>query len=238
MQGIAAIERRLRNGGLARHEVDALERVAHDLSKPSEPTAQGVIESASAYNPRASIQSWEEVLAVTVADGTQVLNTVTETVMTPDVTLPANYLYQGRMLKYTLWFSVSTVITTPGTITFRLRYGGVAGTVMAASAAYAPDPTAALTTRTGYIEWHFLCRAVGTAAASLAFGRLHMNNVDDASATTVQGNLNSFAIPQNAPATANINTTTANALSPTVQFSVATATTQLTTLLAVLEALT
>jgi hypothetical protein len=83
-----------------------------------------------------------------------------------------------------------------------------------------------------------MCRAAGTAAASVAFGKLNMSNYDDATATTLQGNANMMVIPTNAPATVNINTTTANALSPTVQFSVSTATTQLTCLLSILEALT
>jgi hypothetical protein len=49
-------------------------------------------------------QGWEETLYAPTADGTQVLNTVTETIMVPDFTLPANYMQQGRVLKYTLFF--------------------------------------------------------------------------------------------------------------------------------------
>jgi hypothetical protein len=236
--GVAAIERRIRNGGLSRDEVAGLEAIAHDLSRPTSVRHDSIIENVAAFNPRGSMQTWEEMLAVSVADGTQVLNSTAEAIMTPDFTLPANYLYQGKVLKYTLHFTVSTVITTPGTITFRLRYGGVAGTTLATSGAYAPDPTAALTTRTGTLEWWTVCRGVGTAGATMTIGRLMMSNWDDASVTTLQGNLNMMGIPQTAAAAVNVNTTTANAYTPTVQFSVATATTQLTTLIALLEALT
>ena len=189
------------------------------------------------HEPRASLQTWEETLYATIADGAQILNTVTETIMVPDYTLPANYLYPGRVLKYSILFDHSTVITTPGTLTLALRYGGVSGTVLATSGAFAPDPTAASTTVSGMVEWWFACRAVGTAAASFTMGRMTLSDFDDASATTIVGNLNMMMIPTSAPAAVNINTTTANALSPTAKFSVSTSGTQLTAHTAVLESL-
>lgn len=190
------------------------------------------------FTARNSMQSWEEVLYAIMTDGTQVIASTSETIMVPDFTLPANYLYPGRMLKYTVIGEYSTVITTPGTITFRLRWGGVSGTSLAASGAFAPDPTAANTTLTCMVEWWLCCRATGTAAASIAAGRVEWNDYDDASAATIVGNLNMRMAPVSGMATTNINTTTANALSPTVQFSVTTATTQFTAHIATLEALT
>ena len=191
------------------------------------------------FGPRGSLQTWEETLYTTIADGAQVLNTVTETIMVPDYTLPASYMYQGRTLKYTVYFDTSTVITTPGTITMRLRWGGVGGTALCTSGAYAPDPTAASTTVSGYVEYLVTCRSIGTSGSIFAMGRMWLNDYDDASATTIIGNLNMHVIPASAPAVVgSLDTTTAKALSPTVQFSVATATTQLTAHQAVLETLT
>jgi len=184
--------------------------------------------------PRGSMQSWRESLYATVADGTAI-TAAAETIMVPDFTLPANYLYPGRVLKYTIFGKVSTAITTPGTITVRLRYGGVGGTELAASGAYAPDPTAALTNGTCWIEFYMVCRAVGTAAASLTFGRMEFADYDDASAATLKGNLDMAVIPTTGAATVNINTTTANALSPTFTQTVATG--SFTAMLAVLESL-
>lgn len=191
-----------------------------------------------AYEPRSSLQTWRETLYATIADGTQVLNTVTETICVPNYTIPAGYLYQGRVLKYTLLFDLSTVITTPGTVTLSLRWNGVAGTVLAVSGAYAPDPTAASTTVTGYAEYYMVCRSVGTSGSAFTMGRMWLNDYDDASATTIVGNLNMHVIPASAPAAVTIDTTAAVPLSPTVKFSVATATTQYTNHIAILESLT
>jgi len=187
---------------------------------------------------RASGQGWEEVIWYLGGDGTQVLNTTTETIMLPDATLGAGYCYPGRILKYTILGNVSTVITTPGTITAALRYGGVAGTALATSGAFAPDPTAASTTQTCMFEfWTTVRGAFSTAASSFTIGRAIWGDYDDASATALVGNLNMTMIPSTAPAAVNINTLTSNALSPTIKFSVATATTQFTANIAQLESL-
>lgn len=189
------------------------------------------------FGYRGSFQGWEEVLSAPTADGAAISATTSETIMVPDFTLPANYMVQGRMLKYTLFFDNSTVITTPGTVTLRLRWGGVAGTTLATSGAYAPDPTAASTTVSGYVEWWLIARAAPSAAASsFTMGRMFLSDIDDASATSIQGNLNMHVIPVSAPAAVNIASNAANALTPTAQFSVATAGTQLTNHLALLEA--
>lgn len=193
-------------------------------------------ETAGPFSYRASNQGWEELLYATVADGAQVIATTTETIMVPDFTLPAYYLYPGRVLRYTVFFDCSTVVTTPGTIILSLHYGGVAGTLLAASSAFAPKTTVS-TTLTGWVEFYFVCRAVGTAAASFTIGRMWLSQFDLTSATTLAGNMAMLAIPAAAPAAVNINTTTANALSPTVKFSVTTATTQFTAHIATLESL-
>jgi len=191
--------------------------------------------------PKASSVAWRDVLTprrVLAADGAQVLNTTTETIMIPDFTFAADYMEVGDAFKYTLFFDWSSVITTPGTVTFRLRWGGVAGTALAASGAYAPDPTAAGTAISGWIEYYLVVRSIGSAGSMFCMGRMCLQDFDDASATTIVGNLNMSVIPVSAPAvTSSLDTTTAKALSPTVAFSVATATTQLTNHLAFLESL-
>jgi hypothetical protein len=166
-----------------------------------------------------------------------VLNTTTETIMVPDYTFAADALEPGDVFKYTIFYDVSTVVTTPGTVTFRLRWGGVGGTVLAASGALAPDPTAASTDLVGAIQWYFVCRSVGASGTAYAFAVIDFPDFDDATATTLKGNLDMRLAPTASAAAVTINTTAASALSPTVQFSVATATTQLTGLLAILESL-
>lgn len=191
--------------------------------------------------PHASSVGWRDVLTprrVMASDATQVLNTTTETIMVPDYTFAADTLEPGDAFKYTVFFDWSTVITTPGTITLRLRWGGAAGVSLAASGAFAPDPTAASTDIVGMVEWYFICRSVGATGSAYAFGRIDWGgDYDDASATALKGNLDMRLAPVTSAAAVSIDTTTAKALSPTVQFSVATATTQLTGLLAILESL-
>jgi hypothetical protein len=223
---------------------DLLERRRADAKSPDERSALDKVYDDLAlsamhggpFEPRASMQTWRETLAMSVAD-TAITNSAVETILTPDQSIPANYLIPGRCLKWTLFGNSSFVITTPGTLTMRLRYGGVAGTVLAASGAYAPDPTAAQANRSWGLEWYVVARANGTAAAHICFGKFWLNDVDDATVTTLQGNLNMSIAPASAPATVNINTTTANALSPTVTHSVATAGTQTTCQMAILESL-
>lgn len=187
-----------------------------------------------------SKQGFNEVLAVDLADGAQILNTVTETIICPDYAFAANdpHIYPGATFRTRCYFDVSFVITTPGTLILRARWGGAGGTVLAASGAYAPDPTAALANRSGYVEFETLWRTVGSAGSAYTMGRMHINDFDDASATTLQGNLAMGVIPANTPAVVgSLDTTTAKNLSITAQFSVATATTQLTNHLRVLESI-
>jgi hypothetical protein len=172
---------------------------------------------------RASLQSWQEAIYVTIADGTAV-TAAAETILVPDITLPANYMYQGRALHYMLWGRTSSVITTPGTFTMRQRWGGAAGVSMAASGAYAPDPTAASTNIAWYCEYWTVCRSIGTSGTSFTMGRMSLGDYDDATATSLQGNLNMHQFPD-VPATATIDTTIAKALSATIQPSLTTSST-------------
>lgn len=190
--------------------------------------------------PKMSDVGWRDTLTPKgqiARNGAQVLNTTTETIMLPDYTFAPDTVETGDVYKYTLFFDHSTVITTPGTITFRLRWGGAAGTSLAASGAFAPDPTAAGTTLTGFLQWYFVILAVGASGSAKAFGNMWLNDFDDASVAALVANLNMMNAPASAPAAVTIDTTAAKALSPTVQFSVATATTQLTNHLGILESL-
>jgi hypothetical protein len=75
-----------------------------------------------------SRQFWGEMLAWATASGTAVANTTTETIMFPNVTIPANYLQDGRAIRIRCQGQHSTTGTP--TLIFRLRWGGVAGTLI------------------------------------------------------------------------------------------------------------
>lgn len=80
-----------------------------------------------------SRQAWSETLWWATADGTAIANTTTETIIFPNITIPANYLQDGRSLRIKAYGRYSTTGTP--TLTFRLRWGGVSGTVIAATGA-------------------------------------------------------------------------------------------------------
>ncbi len=79
-----------------------------------------------------SKQFWSETLAWATASGTAIAASTTETILFPNVTIPANYLQDGRALRLTAMGGYGT--TSTPTIIFSLRWGGVAGTVIAKSA--------------------------------------------------------------------------------------------------------
>lgn len=80
-----------------------------------------------------SRQFWEEALAWATSAGTAVANSTTETILFPNVTIPANYMQDGRVLKLTASGAYGT--TSTPTLKFSVRWGGVAGTVLATQAA-------------------------------------------------------------------------------------------------------
>ena len=226
-----------RDQAISSPERDGIDRIVDDLGLSEQ--RQGYLFKDGGWHrdfsqPVASLQSWRETLYTTVADGGTV-TAAAETIMVPDFSLPANYMYVGRTLKYSIFYRQSTAITTPGTITLRLRWGGVGGVSMGASGAFAPDPTAASTTIASMVEWWTVCRSVGTSGTSFTMGRADWNDIDDATVTTIQGNLNMIPLPTGTPGTATIDTTTAKALSPTYQESAATA--SMTAHMAILESL-
>jgi len=169
-------------------------------------------------------------LLIDVADGTQILNSTAETIIASDFTFSANdnRLYQGAAFNIRAWFDVSNVVTTPGTLTLRIRWGGVAGTVLATTGAIALSATAR-TTYAGSLDADLTFRSVGSAGSAFCMGRAFLNNVPVAADSLPQGIYTLGSGGANAPAVASsLDTTTAKALSVTAQFSVNTATTQLT----------
>ena len=75
-----------------------------------------------------SRQFWKEAIFWAVADGTAIANTVTETIIFPNQTIFANYMADGRVLALEAYGRYSTTGTP--TLRFRLRWNGVAGTVL------------------------------------------------------------------------------------------------------------
>jgi len=81
-----------------------------------------------------SRQFWQEAISWATASGTAIASSTTETILFPNVTIPANYLQDGRLLRLTAYGGYGTTGTP--TLIFALRWGGVAGTVMAKSSTF------------------------------------------------------------------------------------------------------
>lgn len=80
-----------------------------------------------------SRQFWNETGYWATADATPVANTTTETALFPAFTLPANFLQDGRCLRIVAYGKLSTTGTP--TLTFAIRLGGAAGTLIATTEA-------------------------------------------------------------------------------------------------------
>src|SRR3989304_7137294 len=89
-----------------------------------------------------SRQFWAETIAWATADGTAVNTTTTETIIFPNVTIPANYMQDGRTLLLSASGRWSSLTGTSPTYTWAIRWGGVSGTILAQSGAITASTTA------------------------------------------------------------------------------------------------
>jgi hypothetical protein len=180
----------------------------------------------------AGAQTWLELLDSIIADGTQISNSASETIVCPDFSIPAFYMAPGRTLRIFSAGLVSNVVTTPGTLTYRLRWGGVGGTALAASAALALDTTAH--TNFGWtLQLYVVCRTAGATGTFLTSGNVWLGDT----LTSTAANLLPAIMPASGNAAVTVDTTTAKLLSLTAQFSVSTNPTNLTAQIRTIESL-
>jgi hypothetical protein len=118
-----------------------------------------------------SLQTWQETLIQSNVDGAAVTNTTTPTSILggtgtgasqAKLTLPANFLYVGRVMKVTAMGRISTVVTTPGTLTLDVRFGAV---IVANGGAMSLN-IVAKTNVPWWLEWILTCRAIGSGTTS------------------------------------------------------------------------
>lgn len=157
-------------------------------------------------------QTWNQVLAAQVADGTAIANTVTETVVYAGYSLPAHELQNGRRLRFVTHGKYSNTGTP--TLRFRVRLGGVSGTVIADSGA--------ITTPSGVTNqpWRVECviqqRANGAAGVVIGFGvACGLGSATGVNLMTAGG--------ATAPATASLDLTAAQSLVLTAEWGTASA---------------
>ena len=158
-----------------------------------------------------SRQFWSETVAWATASGTAVTGIV-ENILFPNVTIPANFMQDGRAMKITIYGQFSNIVTTPGTVTFRFRWGGVAGTVLSATAAISLNTTVQ-TNQMFAIDTILQTRTNGSTGTIMATGRAIMG----VEATAGQRFMGSAGAAS--PAAVTVDLTADTALSVTAIFS-------------------
>ena len=175
-----------------------------------------------------SRQMWQEQIAWATADGTAVANTTTETIVFPDVTIPANYMADGRTLRLRAFGKLSTTVTP--TLTFALRWGGAAGTLLATTEALTMGST--VTNVNWDVELYIQTRANGSSGSLLAMGVCRVHTAVGTVLVNVFG-VSGF----DAPAAVTADLSIDKALSLTADWSAASASNTLTGMLYHLESL-
>lgn len=172
-----------------------------------------------------AMNSWQSVLVSAQVDGTALATSTTETsILAPQAkfTLPANYLtYAGQTLRVRAMGRVSNIVTTPGTLTFRMKFGSIA---VATSGALALN-VAAKTNVTWILDWDLTCRSVGgTTTATIMFSGQWQSESVIGSPAAGAGGAASHIFPATAPAVGTgFDSTVSNVVDLTAQWSVSNA---------------
>lgn len=120
-----------------------------------------------------SRQFWEETLFWATADGTAVSNTTTETIVFPNVTIPGGMMQDGRCLRLKAWGRYSNVVTAVPTFAWKVRWGGVAGTVLVQTPAMTAS-VLAVTSAPWEIEVYLQTRSNGSSGTVFGMGKTVM----------------------------------------------------------------
>jgi hypothetical protein len=141
-----------------------------------------------------SSQGFRQLIAWDSSDGTALTNSTTATSILPvgaKGTIPANALQIGSKVRIRAGGRISTVVTTPGTLTFNLIFGS---TTVWTSGAISLN-VAAQTNDTWELEAELSVRAIGTGTSCtlLGIGKF-------ASAANIAANGNLCLVPATAPA--------------------------------------
>jgi hypothetical protein len=170
-----------------------------------------------------SRQKWIEPLLIDEANnGANFNNTTTETILFPDFTVPAFYMYDSVHLVYTAMGKISA--TSTPTMTLALRWGGVSGTVLAQSSAIT---LAAATDVMWKVELDIVARLNGASDSILAMGLVEWGvTIKTTNTPDMIGSAGGAS--GNTPAAVTVDLTTNQALSLTGKFGTANASNSIT----------
>ena len=147
-----------------------------------------------------SLQTWSETLITSQVDGPALTNSITATNLLPPAaihTLPANTMSIGKKFRVRASGRISTVVTTPGTLTLDVRLGSVIvfnGGAMALN-------TVAKTNVSWNLDEILTCRSIGngTVATMIGTGKWESEAVVGSPAPSAGGS-GVLLLPASAPA--------------------------------------
>ena len=170
------------------------------------------------------MQTWQNILISQQVDGTAVTGTSEASLLAPQAkyTLPANFLtYAGQTLRIRMMGRISNIVTTPGTLTIKVKFNSTP-IVVATSQAMQLNAVAK-TNVTWILDWDLTCRSVGggTSATFMHSGQWQSESVVGAG-TGAAGSTGPgcFTIPASAPALGTgFDSTVANIIDLSATFS-------------------
>lgn len=230
------VEQNIENGWYMPAYNDDREQIAVDFAKLPQHILDRLEQSHTADFSKSSPflnsgQGWSQVEGVITSDG-PTLTAAAEAIMIPDFLLAIPRPGQSMVaVTYTmrLFGELSMAVTTPGNFILRLRYGGVAGVLLATSDTIAPTGTQVITKVGFELFYKVTVRTVPTLTTATAWcqGRWDCPGTLEttpASTTIVVTHLKARMIPSNTPAVSpSLDVQSAKALSPTYQPSLTTA---------------
>lgn len=174
-----------------------------------------------------SRQFWEESLGWITSDGSAIASTTTEAIIFPNITMPANYMQDGRVLRLRAYGRHSTTGTP--TLTFAIRWGGVSGTILAQSGAITTG--SAVAAAMWQVECYLQTRSNGSAGTIFAVGHAVLGedaagSVGSATNASHEGFMSSAGVAT--PAAVTVDLTADTALSITADWSANSASNTLT----------
>jgi hypothetical protein len=156
-----------------------------------------------------SAQTWNQILVVAQGDGSALTAAAAASALPPQAkfTLPANFFdYVGKAIRIKASGRISSLITTPGTARFDVRFGG---TVVADGLAILLDTVAAHTNVGWYLEMFLTARAIGSSGNLMMQGFWVCEDILGVPATAPKGVLSAILPWNSAPAVGNNFDTTA-----------------------------
>jgi hypothetical protein len=160
---------------------------------------------------------WDELLYEQVGNG-PTLTAAAEALLVADISIPPMYMVARRILGIRLFGKASNAVTTPGTLTLRVRWGGLAGVILMQSAALTQN-VIVQTDKTWVADLDIQCLTEGATGTFLTCGKMSRGNQAAAAVADMTPDL----LPPASLAPVTVDTTITKLLSITAQPSLATA---------------